>query len=110
MITGTEATVAAADRCAMYRPSCGTELIRNIGMVAAFVVVRLMARKNSFQAKMMQMSAVETRPGETRGKITSVISRMRPAPSSCAASSSSPGTSSMNERIIQIASGRFIAV
>ena len=36
-ITGTEATVAAADRCAMYSPSCGTELIRNIGMVAATV-------------------------------------------------------------------------
>ena len=41
--------------------------------------------------------------------ITSVISRIRPAPSSRAASSISVGTSSMNERIIQIASGRFIA-
>ena len=47
---------------------------------------------------------------ETIGKITSRICRRRPAPSSCAASSSSPGTSSMKERIIQIASGRFIAV
>ena len=42
--------------------------------------------------------------------ITSVISLIRPAPSSRAASSISLGTSSMNERIIQIASGRFIAV
>ena len=39
-----------------------------------------------------------------------MISLMRPAPSSRAASSSSLGTSSMKERIIQIASGRFIAV
>src|SRR6202020_3366292 len=51
MITGTEATVAAADRGAMYRPSCGTEVIRNIGMVAGFVTVRLSARNSSFQAK-----------------------------------------------------------
>src|SRR5882762_2376052 len=65
MITGTEATVAAALRCAMYRPSWGTELIRNIGMVAAFVTVRLSARNSSFQAKMMQISAVDTRPGDT---------------------------------------------
>ena len=42
--------------------------------------------------------------------ITSVISRARPAPSSSAASSISLGTSSMNERISQMASGRFIAV
>jgi len=108
-ITGTEATVAAALRCAMYRPSCGTELIRNIGIVDALVTVRLSARNSSFQAKMMQISAVDTRPGETTGMITSVISRNRPAPSSRAASSISVGTSSMNERIIQIASGRFIA-
>ena len=44
------------------------------------------------------------------GMITSVISRARPAPSSSAASSISLGTSSMNERISQMASGRFIAV
>ena len=41
--------------------------------------------------------------------ITSMISLIRPAPSRRAASSISLGTSSMNERIIQIASGRFIA-
>ena len=39
MMTGTEATVAAADKWARYRPSWGTELIRNIGRVAAFVTV-----------------------------------------------------------------------
>src|SRR5580700_10545583 len=110
MITGTEASVAAADRCAMYSPSWGTELIRNIGRVAALVVVRLSARNSSFQAKITQISAVDTSPGEMTGRITSVISRIRPAPSSSAASSISPGTSSMNERISQMASGRFIAV
>src|SRR6266567_2417268 len=70
MITGTEAIVAAALRCAMYRPSCGTELIRNIGMVDAFVTVRLSARNSSFQAKMTQISAVDTRPGLTTGMMT----------------------------------------
>src|SRR5258708_738266 len=109
MITGTEATVAAADRCAMYSPSWGTELIRNIGIVAAFVIARLTARNSSFQAKITQISAVDTKPGATTGMMTSVISRIGPAPSSRAASSVSAGTSSMNERIIQIASGRFIA-
>src|SRR5579859_6545975 len=110
MITGTEATVAAADRCAMYSPSWGTELIRNIGKVAALVVVRFSARNSSFQAKITQISAVDTSPGEMTGMITSPICRIRPAPSSSAASSISPGTSSMNERISQMASGRFIAV
>src|SRR5205809_1101792 len=109
-MTGTEATVAAADRWARYSPSWGTELIRNIGMVAALVTVRLSARNSSFQAKITQISAVETSPGEMTGKITSPISRIRPAPSSSAASSISLGTSSMNERISQMASGRFIAV
>src|ERR1700742_3069301 len=75
MITGTDATVAAADRGAMYRPSWGTELMRYIGMVAAVVVVRLRARNSSFQAKITQISAVETRPGATTGMMTSVISR-----------------------------------
>src|SRR5690348_12707748 len=110
MMTGTEATVAAADRCARYSPSWGTELIRNIGRVAALVTVRLSARNSSFQAKITQISAVETSPGEITGMITSVISRVRPAPSSSAASSISLGTSSMNERISQMATGRFIAV
>jgi hypothetical protein len=81
-----------------------------MGRVAAFVTVRLMARNSSFHAKITQMSAVEVSPGEMIGKITLPISLIRPAPSSRAASSSSPGTSSMNDRIIQIASGRFIAV
>ena len=72
-ITGTEATVAAADRCAMYSPSWGTELIRNIGRVAALVTVRLSARNSSFQAKITQISAVEISPGEMTGRITSVI-------------------------------------
>src|SRR5207245_8081153 len=104
-ITGIEATVAVADRCARYSPSWGTELIKNIGMVAAFVTVRLSARNSSFHAKITQISAVDTSPGETMGKITPVISLIRPAPCSRAASSSSWGTSSMKERIITIAIG-----
>ena len=52
----------------MYSPSCGTELIRNIGIVAAFVTVRLIARNSSFQAKITQISAVDTRPGRDDGQ------------------------------------------
>ena len=79
-------------------------------MVAALVTVRLSARNSSFQAKITQISAVETSPGEMIGQDHLADLPIRPAPSSRAASSISLGTSSMNERIIQIASGRFIAV
>jgi len=51
MITGTEATVAAAPRCAMYRPSWGTELLRHIGMDSAFYTVRLRARNRMFAGR-----------------------------------------------------------
>src|ERR1035441_2723954 len=39
-------------------------------MVAALIVVRLTARKNSFQAKMKQMRAAAARPGLMIGRIT----------------------------------------
>ena len=68
------------------------------------------AKKNSFQAKMEQISAVAAMPGATTGRMTSVIVRRSGAPSICAASSSSPGTSRKNERIIHTAIGRFMAV
>ena len=67
------------------------------------------AKKNSFQAKMMQISALAAIPGMMIGMITRVISRYKLAPSMRAASSTSPGTSSMNERSIHTAMGRFIA-
>ena len=63
---------------------------RNTGTVAAWVAVRLTAKKNSFQAKMQQISAVAARPGATTGKITSRTVRRSGAPSISAASSSSP--------------------
>jgi hypothetical protein len=83
---------------------------RYTGMVCAFTAVRFTARKNSFQAKMTQISAVAAMPGETSGRITSRTERHKLAPSRLAASSSSPGTSRKNERIIQTAIGRFIDV
>src|SRR5260370_10497325 len=78
MMTGIEAIVAAAHRCAMNRPSCGTELIRDIGRGAALVTVRLIARNSSFHAKITPITAVDTSPGEMIGKITLPISRIRP--------------------------------
>src|SRR6478735_2630838 len=79
-------------------------------MVWAFTAVRFTAKKNSFQAKITQISAVAAMPGDTSGRITSRTDRHRLAPSRLAASSSSPGTSRKNERIIHTAIGRFIDV
>jgi hypothetical protein len=81
---------------------------RKIGEVPAFVAVRLTARKNSFQAKMKQISAVAARPGETIGRMIFRMLVSSEAPSTSPASSTSRGTSSRNDRIIQTASGRFI--
>src|SRR6202012_20162 len=106
---GTDATVAAADSWAQNRPSLVMNPTRNTGIVAATVEVRLTAKKNSFQAKMMQISALAAIPGMMIGMITRVISRNRLAPSIRAASSTSPGTSRMNERGIHTAVGRVIA-
>ena len=83
---------------------------RNTGIVWALTAVRFTAKKNSFQAKITQISAVAAMPGETSGRITSRTDRHRLAPSRLAASSSSPGTSRKNDRIIQTAIGRFIDV
>ena len=49
-------------------------------------------------------------PGEMIGTITLRSVRIRPAPSSAAASNSSTGMSARNERSIQTAIGRFIEV
>src|ERR671921_728431 len=56
---------------------------------------------------MIEMNIVATSPGATMGRTIWSISRGRPAPSTRAASSTSRGTSSKNERSIQtaIASG-----
>ena len=56
---------------------------RKIGAVLAFVSVRLTARKNSFQVKMKQISAVAARPGDTigrSGRAENVGSVARPGP------------------------------
>src|SRR5215471_7740700 len=109
-MTGSVAIVAAAHSWAKYRPSEEMKPTRNTGTVAAWVAVRFTAKKNSFQEKMQQISAVAARPGATTGRITSVTVRRSGAPSISAASSSSPGTSRKNDRIIHTAIGRFIAV
>ena len=82
----------------------------NNGTVAALVAVRLTAKKNSFQAKIAPMKIVAVSPGATIGKMMRVICVHTSAPSTWAAWSTSGGTSSKNERSIQIAIGRFIAV
>lgn len=79
-------------------------------MVCACTAVRLTAKKNSFHAKITQISAVAAIPGDTSGRMTSRAERQVLAPSRLAASSSSPGTSRKNDRIIHTATGRFIAV
>src|ERR1035438_4517365 len=61
--TGRHAIVAAADKCAMNGPSGEIIPAMKTGTVAALTVVRLTARKNSFQAKMKQISAVAASPG-----------------------------------------------
>ena len=83
---------------------------RNTGAVPAWVAVRLSAKRNSFQLKMKQMSAVAAMPGTATGPM--IRNRMvnSLAPSTWAASMISRGTSCRNERIIHTAIGRFIEV
>src|ERR1700743_277131 len=108
--TGRVATVAAAASWEKYSPSEEMKPTRNTGTVAAWVAVRLTAKKNSFQEKMLQISPVSASPGARIGKITSTTGGRRGAPSISAASSSSPGTSRKNDRIIHTAIGRVIGV
>ena len=110
MITGSDAIVAAADSWAQNCPSLVMKPTRNTGTVPAREAVRLTEKKNSFHAKITQISAVAATPGAIIGSSTSRIIRGRCAPSTSAASSTSLGTSCMNERSIQTAIGRFIAV
>src|ERR1700753_223376 len=102
--------VAAAARWAEYNPSEELNPTRYTGTVAAWVAVSLTAKKNSFQEKMAQISAVAASPGATTGRITSMTVRRSGAPSISAASSSSPAPSRKTDRIIHTAIGRFIAV
>src|SRR5918994_185366 len=110
MITGRTARVHAADSRAQNRPSLVMKPTRNTGTVAAWVAVRLTAKKNSFQAKMKQINAVAASPGAIIGRMMARISVNSPAPSIRDASRTSRGNSSRNERIIHTAIGRFIAV
>ena len=102
--------MAAAESRAQYRPSEVMNPTRNTGTVPALAAVRFTAKKNSFHAKITQISPVAKMPGEMMGSTTSRSVRPSEAPSIDAASSSSPGTSRKNERIIHTAIGRFIAV
>src|SRR5437868_14894908 len=104
------AIVPAAASLAQNRPAEVTKPIMNIGTVAALVAVRLTAKKNSFQAKIAPMNTVAVSPGATMGRMIWVISVHTSAPSTRAAWTTSGGISSKNERSIQIAIGRFMAV
>ena len=78
--------------------------------MAALAAVKFKAKKNSFQAKITQISAVAASPGVTMG--IKMVRRVliSPAPSMDAASRTSAGISWKKERIIQTAMGRFMAV
>src|SRR5215211_872718 len=93
MITGRTAMVEAADRRAQNRPSLVMKPTRNTGTVAAWVAVRLTAKKNSFHAKMKQIKAVAASPGAIIGRMIRRISVNSLAPSTRAASSTSLGSS-----------------
>src|SRR6266542_1239694 len=110
MMTGRTAMVEAAESRAQNRPSLVMKPTRNTGTVAALVAVRLTAKKNSFHAKMKQISAVAASPGAIIGRMTRRISVKSLAPSTRAASSTSLGNSIRNDLIIHTAMGRFIAV
>src|SRR5918999_4182035 len=104
------ATVAAADSRAQNAPSLVMKPTRYTGTVCSRTAVSVTARKNSFQAKITQIRAVAAMPGAIIGSITLVDSCHRLAPSTRDASSTSVGTSLMNERSIQTAIGRLIDV
>ena len=110
MRTGRETTVVAAQSCARNRPWEVTNPVRYTGAVCATTPVRTLANSSSFQAKMKQINAVAAMPGEMIGTMIrrSVCTRL--APSMDAASNNAGGTSARNERSIQMAIGRFIAV
>ena len=84
--------------------------MRKTGAVPATTPVSTRARRSSFQLKMKQIRAVAAMPGIATGATTFRSVSSRPAPSICAASSISTGTSSRKERIIHTAMGRFIEV
>ena len=111
MSTGSDGDRGRRGEPARNRPSLVMKPTRNTGDGARpCVAVRLTAKKNSFQAKMKQISAVAASPGATIGRMIRRISVSSPAPSTRAASRTSSGTSRRNERIIQTAIGRFIDV
>src|SRR5215212_4117827 len=107
--TGSETAVAAAQTLAKKSPWEVTKLVRNTGAVWAITLVKVLASSSSFQAKMKQISAVAAIPGEMIGTMMLRRVRIRPAPSTAAASNSSTGISARNDRIIQTAMGRFMA-
>src|SRR5215207_7263933 len=110
MITGSETAVAAAQTLARNRPCDVTKLVRNTGAVPATTLVNVLANSSSFHAKMKQINAVAAIPGEMIGTMTLRSVRISPAPSIAAASNNSTGMSARNDRIIQTAIGRFMAV
>src|SRR3954454_6912939 len=104
------ASVAAADSRAQNAPSLVMKLTRYTGTVCARTAVRVTASRNSFQANITQINAGAAIPGAIIGNSTWVASCRSVAPSTRDASSTSVGTSLMNERSIHTAIGRFIAV
>src|SRR3954453_24099187 len=104
------ASVAAADSRAQNAPSLVMKLTRSTRTVCARTAVSVTASRNSFQAKITQISADAAMTGAIIGNSTLVASWRSVAPSTREASSTSVGTPLMNERSIHTAVGRFIAV
>src|SRR5207245_4616401 len=105
-ITGATARVDAADIFAKNRPSLVWKLEMKTGSVPELALVRLTARRNSFQLKISERSAVAARPGAVSGRAIRVMIRRKTAPSKSEASRISLGMSAENGRIIQIKRGR----
>lgn len=75
MTTGRAAMVAAADRVERNWPRPSTKLPKNGGAVRASALVKIVAKKYSFHAKIKEIKAAAAIPGKTSG------STMRTTPS-----------------------------
>ena len=111
MTTGAIAIVLAAESFAQKSPSEVMNFCMKSGTVDAFsVATRLTAKKNSFQAKIIERNAVAASPGPTIGSRICDHLAEDPGAVDAGGIETSRGTSSKNERSIQIAIGRFIAM
>ena len=80
------------------------------GTVRVPTPVRRSANRNSFHVRIRPKTAVAASPARTCGRATRENTRVSELPSTRAASSTSPDSSSKKLFIIQIAKGRLKAV